>query len=117
LVASGIKVFSLSGDSPLLHADRSIAIIDITLRPSRNLKAMANLLVRGIDDALVQALRERAARHGRSAEAEHREILAASLRRPRKRSVADVLAAMPNVGHDEDFARKNDAGKTPNVFG
>lgn len=36
---------------------------------------MANLLVRGIDDALVQRLREQAAAHGRSAEAEHREIL------------------------------------------
>ena len=81
---------------------------------------MANLLVRGIDDTLVQALRERAARHGRSAEAEHREILAASLRRPRKRSFADVLAAMPNVGKDEDFARQNDISDTreaPGVFG
>ncbi len=77
---------------------------------------MANLLVRGIDDAMVQALRERAARHGRSAEAEHREILAASLRRPRKRSFADVLAAMPNVGEDGDFVRQNDASETPRVF-
>lgn len=81
---------------------------------------MANLLVRGIDDTLVQALRERAALHGRSAEAEHREILATSLRRPKKRSFADVLAAMPNVGTDEDFARLNDISDTsgmPGVFG
>ena len=81
---------------------------------------MANLLVRGIDETLVQALRERAALHGRSAEAEHREILAASLRRPKKRSFADVLAAMPNVGTDEDFARLNDISDTsgmPGVFG
>lgn len=81
---------------------------------------MANLLVRGIDDTLVQALRERAALHGRSAEAEHREILAASLRRPKKRSFADVLAAMPNVGTDGDFARLNDISDTsgvPGVFG
>ena len=78
---------------------------------------MANLLVRGIDEALVQALRERASRHGRSAEAEHREILAASLRRPRKRSFADVLAAMPNVGKDGDFARAHDTAETPDVFG
>ncbi|WP_420994845.1 FitA-like ribbon-helix-helix domain-containing protein [Cupriavidus sp. 30B13] len=40
---------------------------------------MATLLVRGIDEALVQRLRERAAAHGRSAEAEHREILAQAL--------------------------------------
>ena len=78
---------------------------------------MANLLVRGIDDALVKALRARAARHGRSAEAEHRAILAASLRRPRKRSFADVLAAMPNVGKDADFARVNDNDEAPGVFG
>ncbi len=81
---------------------------------------MANLIVRGIDDTLVQALRERAARHGRSAEAEHREILAATLRRPKKRSFAEVLGAMPNVGTDEDFARLNDANDTseaPGVFG
>ena len=78
---------------------------------------MANLLVRGIDDTLVQALRERAARHGRSAEAEHRAILADSLRRPKKRSFAEALAAMPNAGTDDDFARKNDPSKAPGVFG
>ena len=77
---------------------------------------MANLLVRGIDDALLKALRARAARHGRSAEAEHRAILAASLRRPRKRSFADVLAAMPNVGTDGDFARVNDDSEAPGVI-
>lgn len=35
----------------------------------------ANLHVRNLDDELVQRLKRRAARHGRSAEAEHREIL------------------------------------------
>lgn len=78
---------------------------------------MANLLVRGIDDPLVQALRERAARHGRSAEAEHREILANALRRPKKRSFAEVLAAIPNVGTDADFVRVNDGSEAPGVFG
>lgn len=77
---------------------------------------MANLLVRGIDDSVVQALRERAARHGRSAEAEHREILAAALRRPKKRTFAEVLAAMPNVGKDQDFARVEEVGEAPRVF-
>jgi len=38
--------------------------------------AMANLIVRHIDESLVQALKQRAARHGRSAAAEHREIIA-----------------------------------------
>jgi len=39
---------------------------------------MGQLLVRGLDDRLIQLLRERAARHGRSVEAEHRAILEAT---------------------------------------
>lgn len=69
---------------------------------------MAQLLVRDVDEALVKALRERAARHGRSAEAEHRDILAKALRRTRRRSFAELLAAMPDVGTDDDFARVED---------
>ena len=66
---------------------------------------MADLLVRGIDEDLVRALKERAGAHGRSAEAEHREILAAVRARPRRRSFAEVLASMPEVGADADFDR------------
>lgn len=40
---------------------------------------MASLHVRNIDDEIVVRLKERAARNGRSAEAEHREILRAAL--------------------------------------
>jgi plasmid stability protein len=76
---------------------------------------MANLLVRDIDETLVRALKRRAAKHGRSAEAEHREILASALRRPRKRHLAEVLAAVPNVGRDEDFARIEDATEARRV--
>jgi plasmid stability protein len=36
---------------------------------------VGQLLVRGVDDGLVRALRDRAARAGRSVEAEHRAIL------------------------------------------
>ncbi|HWX10906.1 MAG TPA: DNA-binding protein [Trinickia sp.] len=78
---------------------------------------MANLLVRGVDDALVQSLREQAAAHGRSAEAEHREILARALRRPRKRSFAEALMSMPDVGGDADFERVDDSGEAARVFG
>ena len=38
-----------------------------------------NLHVRNLDDALIAKLKRRAARHGRSAEAEHREILRLAL--------------------------------------
>lgn len=41
---------------------------------------MAQLTVRNVPDEIVRELRVRAARHGRSAEAEHRLILAEALR-------------------------------------
>ena len=66
---------------------------------------MADLLVRGVDDALVRELKKRAGSHGRSAEAEHRAILAAALLTPPRRSLAELLAAMPDVGRDSDFQR------------
>jgi plasmid stability protein len=62
-----------------------------------------NLVVRNVDEDVALALKQRAAANGRSAEAEHREILKAALKRPRRRSVADVLASMPDVGEDVDF--------------
>lgn len=40
---------------------------------------MAQLTVRNVDDAIAMALKARAARAGRSAEAEHRRILEAAL--------------------------------------
>lgn len=66
---------------------------------------MAQLIVRNLPEELVRALKARAARHERSAEQEHREILKAALAAPRRRSLAEVLASMPNVGRDEDFIR------------
>jgi plasmid stability protein len=42
--------------------------------------AMGQLIVRGLDDRLIQTLKQRAARGGRSAEAEHRAILEQALR-------------------------------------
>jgi plasmid stability protein len=76
---------------------------------------VASLIVRGIDENLVQALKRRAAGHGRSAEAEHREILSHALRRPRKRRLAEALAAIPAIGEDEDFARVEDAAEAQRV--
>ncbi|HEX7329724.1 MAG TPA: hypothetical protein VF428_14440 [Casimicrobiaceae bacterium] len=51
-----------------------------------------NLLVRNVDSELVTRLKRRAARHGRSAEAEHREILRQALVADAEVSF-DVLAA------------------------
>jgi len=67
-----------------------------------------NLIVRNVDPELVKALKKRAAEKGRSAEAEHREILKTALFRPKRRSFNEVLLSMPNVGLDSDFERHQD---------
>lgn len=77
---------------------------------------MPSLIVRNVDEAIVKALKARAARHGHSAEAEHRALLAEVLLQPRRRPLAEVLAAMPNVGEDADFARVPEHGEAPRVF-
>ncbi len=57
---------------------------------------MATLTVRNLDDVVVRRLRIRAAEHGRSAEAEHREILKTVLtdaeRPPSRQQAAERLA-------------------------
>jgi len=78
---------------------------------------MADLLVRGVDDGIVQALEKRAGAHGRSAETEHRAILAAALLSPPRRNLAELLADMPDVGIDADFERQVDTSGAADVFG
>ena len=53
---------------------------------------MASLSVRNLDDSLIAKLKMRAARHGRSAEAEHRAILRQALESEAEISF-DALAA------------------------
>ena len=57
---------------------------------------MATLTVRNLEDDVVRRLRVRAAEHGRSAEAEHREILRAALasddQRAARQQAAERLA-------------------------
>ncbi len=69
-----------------------------------------NLVVRNVEEDVALALKQVAAAHGRSAEAEHREILKSALMRPKRRSLADVFSSMPNVGEDADFARRKGGG-------
>jgi plasmid stability protein len=49
-----------------------------------------------------------AARHGRSAEAEQREILGEALREQPEEDPKALLAEMPTVGEDANFARISD---------
>ena len=73
---------------------------------------MAQLIVRNIDDELVRRLKLRAVEKGRSAEAEHREILRQALAsNGSERSIKAFLLEMPDVGVDDDFARPTDVGR------
>ncbi|MBT3219044.1 MAG: DNA-binding protein [Proteobacteria bacterium] len=70
---------------------------------------MGQLIVRNIEDDIVRALKRRAAKQGRSAEAEHREILREVLKEEQTRpSFKEFLLSMPNVGRDEDFRAPRD---------
>lgn len=66
------------------------ALID--LNESTEGTAQVNLHVRNLDAALVAKLKLRAARHGRSAEAEHREILRQALSGESELSFRDLAA-------------------------
>ncbi|ETW97010.1 MAG: hypothetical protein ETSY1_24335 [Candidatus Entotheonella factor] len=70
---------------------------------------MAELTVREIEPAIVVKLQERANRHGRSLEEEHRAILREALLEKGSATPAMTFEAylrtMPDVGTDADFSR------------
>jgi plasmid stability protein len=68
---------------------------------------MGVLTVRGLDDALIKELRIRAARHGRSAEAEHRLILEETLR-PRRKSFKSIARRRRQSLEGRDFSDSTD---------
>lgn len=72
---------------------------------------MAQLLVRDIESDVVRELKLRAARHGHSAEEEHRQILREALRSKRGPSLKGLLLDIPDVGEDRDFERPSDRGR------
>jgi len=75
-------------------------------------EAKTQLIVRNLEEEVVRELKLRAARHGHSAEAEHREILRqALLPAGERKSLKDLLLAMPDVGEDADFERVKDRGR------
>ncbi|MET0319996.1 MAG: DNA-binding protein [Duganella sp.] len=69
-----------------------------------------SLIVHNVDESMALRLKRRADANGRTAEAEHREILKDALQKPRRRSFFDVLASMPNVGKDDDFEVRSAQG-------
>lgn len=80
---------------------------------------MAQLVVRNIEEALVRALKLRAAARGISAEAEHRAILReALLSKARKgASFKRALASLPDVGDDDDFKVERDMDRDDGLPG
>lgn len=72
---------------------------------------MATLTVRNLEDDLVRRLRIRAAEHGRSAEAEHREILREALVRG-EQSAVNRLAAERLADFQRRTAGRGSASST-----
>jgi hypothetical protein len=68
--------------------------------------SMAQLVVRNVDEEVVRALKLRAASHGRSAEAEHRELLKAALLNPPPLTFKEFLLTMPDIGPIKRSRRK-----------
>jgi plasmid stability protein len=58
---------------------------------------MAQLIVRNLDQELVARLKLRAAEHGRSAEAEHREILRQALALEPRRDFKELVAKVRSM--------------------
>ncbi len=78
--------------------------------------AMPSLVVRNLDESIINALKQRAVEHQRSTEAEHRAILAEVLLKPARKTFAEALANIPDVGVDADFQRANDDTDAADVF-
>ncbi len=72
---------------------------------------MGQLIVRGLDDRLIHALKQRAVRAGHSAEAEHRAILEQALRsetEPFAEAAARLRARTPTQSTDgTDLLRRD----------
>jgi plasmid stability protein len=67
---------------------------------------MAQLLVRGLEDAVVRALKQKAAEEGTSVEEAHRRILRlALLSKKPKKGFKEFLLEMPKGGDDYNFDR------------
>lgn len=75
---------------------------------------MGQLLVRNLDDELVHLLKIRAAQHGNSMEAEHRQILKEVLTHQENEekipSLKTLLLEMPEIS-DEELQRCDDYGR------
>lgn len=77
---------------------------------------MPSLVVRNLDETIIKALKTRAVMHHRSTEAEHRAILAEALLQPKRKTFAEAILSIPNVGLDSDFQRETELVTPSDVF-
>ena len=75
---------------------------------------MPKLIVRQIEENIVQKLKERAGQHGVSMEEEHRRILHEALTEEAGGRILfkEYLLQMPDAGRDEVFERQSDMGRS-----
>ena len=93
-------------------------MVSVVPRPIADGSAVPQLHVRNVPDDVVTELKQRAARHGRSMEAEHRQILLDTLR-PRF-SKKRLLAALQSLPFDDsEFRpeRSRDTGREQRRLG
>jgi plasmid stability protein len=87
---------------------------------SDSIESMATITIRGLDDAVKKRLRVRAARHGRSMEAEAREILKIGVSTgEREPNLADAIRALfePLGGVDlPEYRRRKEPTREPPTF-
>jgi hypothetical protein len=74
-------------------------------------RVVAQLVVRNLDDGLVARLKRQAAEHGRSAEAEHREILRLALAEEPRRSFKELAARVRAMTEGRTKARRCRPGR------
>jgi antitoxin FitA len=99
---------------PPSSSDRTVISLISAVKdfPAQEEHDVAQLIVRNVDPEVVHRLKLRAAQHGRSMEAEHREILRQALLTSEPGvTLKALLLAMPPVGDDTDFARLPDQGR------
>jgi antitoxin FitA len=75
------------------------------------MRTLPALLVRNVEDALVERLKKRAAARGRSVEAEHREILRAALEPATTEDLLALLRACPEPGFMDGVERSRETGR------
>jgi plasmid stability protein len=91
---AGCRQLQHAGQELDVCAGDCIYIVLLSSKADKRLRVVAILTVRNVPDEVHRALRVRAAQHGRSTEAEVREILAAVVKPEKRVRVGEALQAI-----------------------